>query len=178
MDTNFEDIGYLQNGTTRQQQAFRVLTEHRIMEKLGKFQPLLAGTIPLNIDIAGSDLDIICCLKNEEDFISNLQNQFGEMDQFKWHKTSVRNELSIVCNFMIEDFPVEIFGQAIESNKQMAYRHLLIENQLLKEKGEHFRKEIIRLKETGLKTEPAFAALLNLQSDPYIELLKFEQQLP
>jgi len=177
MNINFEDISYLQYGTIRQQQAFRVLTAHQIMQKLNKFQPILAGTIPLNIDIPESDLDIICCWRNEEDFINTLIKTFEKTAQFEWHKTTIRNELSIICNFMLEDFPVEVFGQTIESNKQMAYRHLLIENQLLKEKGESFRKEIIRLKETGLKTEPAFATLLNLQGDPYTELLKFEKQI-
>jgi hypothetical protein len=177
MNVNFEDISYLKQGTSRQQHAFRVLTTHQIMEKLDKFQPILAGTIPLNIDTTGSDLDIICCWKNETDFINTLQQHFGKMKQFEWHKATIRDELSIICNFMLEDFPVEIFGQAIPSNKQMAYRHLLIENQLLIQKGEQFRKEIIQLKEAGLKTEPAFATLLNLKGDPYTELLKLEQQL-
>ncbi|MBO9657431.1 MAG: DUF4269 domain-containing protein [Chitinophagaceae bacterium] len=178
MNINFEDISYLQHGTIRQQQAFRVLTAHQIIQKLDKFQPILAGTIPLNIDIPESDLDIICCWKNEEDFISALVEYFGKADHFEWHKTTIRNELSIICSFILEDFPVEIFGQTIESTKQMAYRHMLIEYQLLEEKGEHFRKEIIRLKEAGFKTEPAFATLLNLEGDPYTQLLQFEKQIP
>ncbi|MCG2616804.1 DUF4269 domain-containing protein [Terrimonas sp. NA20] len=174
MDINFEDIGYLQHGTTRQQQAFRVLTTYHILEKLEKFQPLLVGTIPLNIDIEGSDLDIVCCWNNEDAFTDHLFQAFGDMEQYESRKTCIREERSVICSFMLEGFPVEIFGQAIASNEQMGYRHLLIENKLLNEKGEHFRKEIIRLKEKGLKTEPAFATLLGLEGDPYIALLKLE----
>jgi hypothetical protein len=174
MDINFENISYLESGTDRQRQAFRVLTEHRIMEKLDQFQPLLVGTIPLSIDIAGSDLDIVCCWKDAEVFAEYLLQAFGEMDRFEWNKTYIRNELSIVCNFMLESFPIEVFGQAITSTKQMGYRHMLIESKLLKEKGESFRQEIIRLKQTGLKTEPAFATLLGLQGDSYTALLTLE----
>ena len=37
-----------------------------------------------------------------------------------------------------------------------------------------FRRQIIDLKKQGLKTEPAFAKLLALTGDPYVELLSFE----
>ncbi|MNK30599.1 hypothetical protein D3C87_490190 [compost metagenome] len=51
---------------------------------------------------------------------------------------------------------------------------MLIEHQILQEKGEDFRLKIIALKRNGYKTEPAFAKLLNLQGNPYLDLLKYE----
>jgi hypothetical protein len=43
---------------------------------------------------------------------------------------------------------------------------------LLRRGGETFRQEIIRLKQAGYKTEPAFALLLGLDDhDPYAALL-------
>jgi len=48
---------------------------------------------------------------------------------------------------------------------------MIIEYRILLEKGEDFRKQLIELKRQGLKTEPAFALLLGLESNPYTELL-------
>lgn len=51
---------------------------------------------------------------------------------------------------------------------------MLIEHQILLEKGESFRQEIISLKKQGIKTEPAFAQLLGLSGDPYEAILRLE----
>jgi hypothetical protein len=41
--------------------------------------------------------------------------------------------------------------------------------------GESARKQIIKLKKLGLKTEPAFAKYFNLKGDPFDELLKLSR---
>ncbi|MGG3403579.1 glycerophosphodiester phosphodiesterase [Bacillus paranthracis] len=41
----------------------------------------------------------------------------------------------------------------------------------------HIREEIIRLKENGLKTEPAFAQVLNIDGDPYEGLIVLGQEM-
>ena len=41
--------------------------------------------------------------------------------------------------------------------------------------GENARKQIIKLKKLGLKTEPAFAKYFNLKVDPFNELLKLSR---
>lgn len=51
---------------------------------------------------------------------------------------------------------------------------MLVEHQILAQKGKDFRAKIIDLKKMGIKTEPAFAQLLGLQGDPYKSLLKLE----
>jgi len=56
---NFLDISYLQLGNERQKKAYQVLTDNEIIEKLAPYHPILVGTIPINIDIENSDLDII-----------------------------------------------------------------------------------------------------------------------
>ena len=48
---NFRDLSYLKTGNLKQQAAFHVLTKHRILENLAEFDPILVGTIPINIDI-------------------------------------------------------------------------------------------------------------------------------
>jgi len=81
---------------------------------------------------------------------------------------------AIVANFVVANFEVEIFGQSIPTKQQFAYRHLIIEYNLLNQYGEKFRQQIIELKRQGHKTEPAFGIALGLTGDPYTELLKFE----
>ena len=52
---------------------------------------------------------------------------------------------------------------------------MIIENEILKEQGEEFRKKIIELKIQGYKTEPAFAKLLQLSGNPYEAILNFKK---
>lgn len=167
---NFLNISYLQSGNEKQQQAYQVLTAHQILEKLVAFTPILSGTIPINIDIENSDLDIICYVQDKAAFtkilIGFFQNEKGFMI------TENPTFQSIKANFFIAGFEFEIFGQPIPTIQQNAYRHMLIEHQILLEKGEAFRQEIIRLKKQGIKTEPAFAKLLGISGNPYEELLK------
>ncbi len=55
----FETIDYLQSGNERQQLAFTAIKNLRILENLIEYDPILCGTLPLGIDVEGSDLDII-----------------------------------------------------------------------------------------------------------------------
>lgn len=174
MKTNFDTITYLQSGNEKQKQVYELLTNHRIMERLKNFDPILTGTIPIRIDIETSDLDIVCCSPDKDLFTGFLEESFGTEKQFKWWEQPEQD--AVICNFWIEGFELEIFGQAIPSREQNAYRHMLIEYHLLEEHGEVFRQEIIALKKQGYKTEPAFARVLGLTGNPYEELLKLGQK--
>ncbi len=172
--TNFKNIEYLKQGNPKQQKAYKALNELGVFEKLKNFNPLLTGTIPIEIDLPESDLDIICECSNHEKFSELLRSLFGENNGFNI-KTHQRFGLkSTVCQFWFNDFEIEIFGQNRATEKQNAYRHMLIEHRILQEKGTEFKAEIIALKAKGLKTEPAFAKLLKLEGNPYEELLKME----
>ena len=52
---------------------------------------------------------------------------------------------------------------------------MIIERNILEEKGFEFKQKVKDLKSSGIKTEPAFEKLLGLEGDPYIELLKLEK---
>ena len=69
---------------------------------------------------------------------------------------------------------IEIFGQNVPTELQNGYKHMIIEDKILQSRDENFRLEIIKLKQNGYKTEPAFAFLLGLNGDPYAELLKYK----
>lgn len=166
-------IDYLQYGTNRQQKAYRLLSKH-ILKPLEAFSPILAGTIPLNIDIASSDLDILCCWNNKVVFSNVVVDAFSACKDFSIKEILIQGQETIIANFSIDGFEVEIFGQEIPVVQQNGYRHMIIEHAVLECEDEAFRKEIIRLKEAGYKTEPAFAKLLGLPGDPYQALLDYK----
>lgn len=171
---DFTSIAYLNIGTPRQLEVFRILNDLLIFDKLKRFYPVLTGTIPIGIDIENSDLDIICYCKNLEEFKNTICNHFKYHDGFLIHEKEIRNLKTVIARFNYDGYLIEIFGQNRPVHKQEAFRHMLIEWKILQEKGDQFKHQIIKLKQQGYKTEPAFAKLLGLQGDPYTELLKLE----
>ena len=173
--THFDTLEYLKSGTPKQQEAYGVLTTHAVLDHLRKCDPLLVGTIPINIDVEDSDLDIICFSENSAEFKSEVTKLFGKNFHFSIQEMNIREIDSIVVNFQLDRFQVELFAQPIPTRLQAGYRHMIIEHMLLEQKGKNFRDQIIELKKKGYKTEPAFAELLGLKGDPYEALLNFER---
>ncbi|MNK68707.1 hypothetical protein D3C87_880760 [compost metagenome] len=171
---NFKDISYLKTGNLKQQTAFHVLTQYKVLENLAEFDPILVGTIPINIDIENSDLDIVCYWKNKSDFIERIKHLFENENHFSIREIVIHNQESVVANFFVETFEIEIFGQNIPTELQNGYKHMVIEDQILRSRDENFRLEIIKLKESGIKTEPAFGLLLGLNGNVYQELLDYK----
>ncbi|MHC0443008.1 DUF4269 domain-containing protein [Flavobacterium sp. 3-210] len=171
---DFSTIEYLKSGNERQILAYEILTKNKILEALVEFDPILVGTIPINIDIENSDLDIICYWQNKNHFVEKVTSLFKNKSDFTIRETVINQHESIVGNFKLDDFEIEIFGQNIPTKNQNGYRHMIIEHQILELRDENFRQEIIKLKQNGYKTEPAFAKLLGLKSDPYLELLNYK----
>lgn len=167
-----EDISYLLKGNDKQRMAYNILKKLKIFEVLRRFNPVLVGTIPINIDIESSDLDIICEVYNFDEFKEILSNHYKDNKEFKI--TLDIQSRNIVVGFVYDEFAIEIFGQPLSTKKQNGYRHMIIEERILSLGGEGFKREIIKLKKEGMKTEPAFAKCLGIKGDPYIELLKLE----
>lgn len=174
---NFQDIIYLSKGNNRQKSAYQTLLKHGVFEKMKAFDPILTGTIPIDIDIPESDLDIVCYWKNIDDFIATLESHFSKEQKFTLRKEIINGKKTVIANFWLDKFELEIFGQNTPTITQNAYKHLLIEHQILQEKGENFKKEIIALKQSGIKTEPAFAQLFGLVGDPYLSLLNYKPMI-
>src|SRR5262249_21108876 len=59
MPQNWRDLASLLDGTATQRAAYHALEALRVFALLGAFDPILAGTIPLDIDVPGSDLDVV-----------------------------------------------------------------------------------------------------------------------
>lgn len=172
---DFTRPDYLKKGSGKQQRIYQVLTQYRVFDVLKDYCPVLVGTFPIEIDIEGSDLDIICHI--DPDFDGHLLQELvlskivPESTEVTVEKSRIDGENSIVIQFMLEEFPVEIFGQNKPVTEQNAYRHMVAEYKILLEKGNDFKQKITDIKKKGIKTEPAFGILLRLEN-PYEDLLK------
>ncbi|TNP07196.1 DUF4269 domain-containing protein [Bacillus pacificus] len=172
----FTSITYLQSGNDKQQKVYDVLNKLNIMEDLALYSPVLCGTIPIRIDTLQSDLDIVMEVHNFDVFEQEMRSLYGSYEGFKIKKKKIKNIESIKMNFKFEGFDFELFAQPKPVRNQNAYRLMIVEHMLLMQHP-HIREEIIRLKENGLKTEPAFAQVLNIDGDPYDELILLGQEM-
>jgi hypothetical protein len=165
--SKFDSIAYLADGTAEQRLVHQLLLKYGLLETLSDYHPVLTGTLPLNININGSDLDIICEFSNKEQFNDCLLYAFSTYPDFKKAVKTINGQQTIIATFLMENWPVEIFCQQVPVKQQSAYQHMVVEHYLLQQHGEVFRQRIVLLKQQGFKTEPAFAKLLNLQGNPY-----------
>ncbi|MBC9795637.1 DUF4269 domain-containing protein, partial [Sinomicrobium weinanense] len=151
---DFEDITYLKTGSEIQKKTYQVLTEHSILKQLNAYDPVLAGTIPLDMAIEDSDLDIICYWEDKETFIRNLKDCFGNYPGFLLKTKTISGSDTVLARFDADGFKIEVFGQDIPVCEQAAYIHMIAEDSLLQERGKIFRQRILDLKRKGHKTEP------------------------
>ncbi len=167
----WDDISYLKSGTHRQRQAYEILTRLDIFQRLAGFDPVLVGTIPLDVDTPDSDLDIICQVDSRRNFEEVIQEVFSQYYDFSIRRVEVNRLPVTICNFSHSAVSLEICGQSRPVKEQNAYRHLVAEARLLKLDGEPAKSAIRLLKTKGIKTEPAFAERFCLSGNPYSTLL-------
>lgn len=169
---DFLEIEYLKSGTEKQKEAYKIIQELNILNTLHKYNPILVGTIPIEIDLPESDLDIICEVYDFHKFKDIMEITYGMYREFECRIREVDGITRIVCNFIYKGWMFEVFGQAIPPVKQNAYKHMIIEHRILNILGDKSREDILQLKKDKLKTEPAFGQLLKIEGDPYMFLLK------
>ena len=174
---DWTDLHYLRTGSPRQQRAYAVLHTSRLWPLLHEFGPVLAGTVPLGIDIATSDIDVLCevPVAAQAHFAALLRVHFGARPGFRLAQRTIGGYAATVSGFSYEGEEIEVFGQALPTARQHGWRHLLVERAVLAAGSYAWRTAVRALKQQGLKTEPAFAQLLGLPGDPYAALLTLEE---
>jgi hypothetical protein len=182
-ETDWDSLAALQAGGPRQRAAHRALMELGIFTRLARYDPVLAGTLPLGIDTPSSDLDILCHVVDLDMFAAVVCGFYGGHPDFALRRTQ-KNELPVVIATFTysssgsEFFRIEIFGQPRPSRAQHAYRHMLAEWRLLEiarrlDGGRDRARVALRaLKLRGIKTEPAFGRYFHLPGNPYETLLR------
>lgn len=167
----WNDLTYLNRGSERQRDAFRVLIDLDLFSVLAEFEPVLAGTFPLGIETPQSDLDILCYAHELDYFTEVVKNVYRDQDEFELRQTEKDGLPTVICNFRTQGIPIELFAQARPTDEQNAYLHMVAEARLLREGGEEALQAIRELKLQGTKTEPAFGQYFCLPDDPYETLL-------
>ncbi|MBM3650722.1 MAG: DUF4269 domain-containing protein [Alphaproteobacteria bacterium] len=150
-----------------QRAAATAITQTRILQVLEAYAPLIVGTLPIDVHLPGSDLDIVCCAKSPGKFKALLRQRFGAWPRFAVRTTTLQQHPAVVCRFTCGSTLFEIVGMPVETSRQRAYIHLMVEADLLRLAGRRARVAIRRLKRQGLKTEPAIALCFGLGGKPY-----------
>lgn len=167
----------------REQAARRILDDIGLWTLLSPFDATLTGTIPLDVDLPDSDLDIICCAADLDAFATLVEQHYGHYPEFAaWQRdgATVAN-FRTIANYPPE-FPagarIEIYAEDRPVREQFAWRHMMIERRLLEQADEPAaaRSAIRELKRSGLSTEAAFCKqfVIETYGDPYTALLKLE----
>lgn len=146
---------------------YHILLRSQVLEILKPFEAVWIGSIPIDVHIENSDIDVACFYTKELE--QTLITHFKTYEHFEL-KVSPQ---VLVCRFSFENTPFEIYAEAISPLLQRGYLHMIAEKNLLETHGEKLREDVRNLKRKGLKTEPAFAEALGISGDSYIELLKY-----
>lgn len=163
----WQDLTYLAAGTPRQRAAFATLQRLDVMDALAAYTPTLIGAIPLDVETAQSDVDVACFAPDLDAFAAAVIARYGDQPGFRLKRKPIRGAPSLIADFDGGDFDLQLFAQPQPILAQYGYRHLLVEARLLSLGGDVDRQAIRRLKESGVKTEPAFAQHFGIAGDPY-----------
>ena len=144
-----------------------------VLSLLARFDPRVAGTPPLGLDLADSDIDVLCHTPDPEEFTLAVWNAFGSHPGFAARQW-VSGGCPVIANFEAEGWTFELFGSPQPAEKQIGWRHFRIKQRLLSIGGEALRTLFMVERCKGLKTEPTFAAVLSLSGNPYKALLELE----
>ncbi len=140
----------------KNQKISNFLNETQILNQLQEYHPLLAGTFPLDLNVEKSDLDILCDCRDLSTFCKEIEKLYSNHPNFNIQKTNVRGETAAVINWTWQDLPIEVFAQSTQSCRQWGFKHFQIEDRILKLAGFDGFQSIQKLRNLGLKTEPAF----------------------
>lgn len=144
-----------------------------VLERLSAFDPHVAGTPPLGLELATSDIDILCHCPAPDVFATALWHGFSDAEGFAMRQW-VGDGRAIIAGFILHGWPFEIFGQVVPVSDQQGWRHFRVEQRLLALGGEELRGAVLKRRRAGMKTEPAFAVVLDLPGDPYQAMLELE----
>jgi len=165
-------MALIKNGNKKQREAYEAIQSLGILHDFSSYTPLLCGTIPLDIDHDQSDLDMVLRAEDLTELARELKEKYGEYEAFSQKRVAARGNEVLVTNFFFQGFEFELYAQNERTEEQYGYLHMVVEYKVLKDHPEW--KQLIReKKKKGTKTEPAFCEMLELEGDPYEELIQY-----
>ncbi|WGR92519.1 DUF4269 domain-containing protein [Bradyrhizobium sp. ISRA443] len=137
---------------------------------LRPYAPRVVGTLPLGLAVSGSDIDIVCHAPDLNAFAAAVWEHYHRADGFVLYRWTSGTRPAIV-RFLWDGWPFELFGDTRPVEEQPGWLHFEVERRLLALGGGRLRQAVSAQRAAGMKTEPAFAAVLGIGGDPYRELL-------
>ena len=141
-----------------------------LLDQLARFDVRVAGTFPLDLALAGSDIDLLCHARDPGEVSGCLWAQHRWRPGFAMYQWR-REPCPLIAAFMVEGVPVEVFAAPVPVAQQAGWLHFEVEQRLLALGGDSLRGAVMALRAQGAKTEPAFARVLGLSGDPYAAML-------
>ncbi|WP_448951722.1 DUF4269 domain-containing protein [Labrys neptuniae] len=145
-----------------------------LLDLLSAFDPHVAGTPPLGLDLPASDIDILCHAPDAAFFAEIVWKALAGSTAFSLRQWR-QHPRAVIASFLAQGWRFELFASPEPVAEQAGWRHFRVEERLLALGGEVFRARVLQQRRAGLKTEPAFAAVLGLDGDPYQALLDLER---
>jgi hypothetical protein len=143
-----------------------------ILSDLADFDPHVAGTLPLGLQTNGSDIDILCSSDDLDSLTERVWSLYAAESGFRmWRWASAGRP--VVASFEAHGWEFEIFGSTEPVEHQQGWRHFEVERRLLLLAGEPLRSRVMKLRQAGFKTEPAFWSALNRSGSAYCGMLSF-----
>ncbi|MCJ8157464.1 DUF4269 domain-containing protein [Sphingomonas sp. LaA6.9] len=137
-----------------------------MLAALAPFDPHVAGTPPLGIDLPSSDIDILCHAPDPDRLAHVLWQDFSDCAGFSLRHWTTESR-PLIASFSAHGWMFEIFGSAQPVAEQPGWLHFQVEKRLLALGGQAFHAKVMAARHAGTKTEPAFAAALALPGNPY-----------
>lgn len=150
--------------------AQNAIHRSRVLEELSEYSPAVVSTILVGLDTSESDIDIICTYKECNQFLAKIHTLYSGQESYV---LSAYDGYAI-GRFTYNDFLFEIYASKTPVRLQAAYRHYQVMRCLVRIGGERFSTKIRRLKQNGLKTEPAICYVMGLSGEPYAAALDLE----
>jgi hypothetical protein len=146
-----------------------------VLEALHAFDPRIVGTLPLDLAVAGSDIDIVCQAADPDAAAEIIWPLYHDCRGFRLYRWTSATR-PVVATFEWAAWRFEVFVDPRPLEQQPGWRHFEIERRLLALDDGRLRNAVRRERSRGAKTEPAFAAILALTDNPYESLLELESE--
>lgn len=161
---DWSNIAYLQSGTPRQQDAWRVLVESDIFMVLASYDAVLVGAIPLGLDAILSEVEIICYAPDLEALTRELRLYYGDASFFELVHLDDSVPPTLICRFGHKNFTLEVRAQPIPVAEQAAMRLLEVEARLLRHASHDAQWGIQARMDAGQSLHAAFTDYFRLSS--------------
>jgi hypothetical protein len=74
----------------------KIMQEIGIIQNLAPYEPLWVGSIPIDVHVENSDVDIICCMK--EGLEETIRSHFSHLAGFRIRKS----QRCLICSFIFK----------------------------------------------------------------------------